>query len=403
MFVPNSIIASRLASENVGLWLDYDRTSLTIGIIVKLPTMAIKSILLGAPTIIHFAMTSGDDNYMSLGMSVKDTDDVPLIFVRPIKDEIESPGLIHLINENFARISITFFNDLNHSVAYGVVSLDVEIISEVKTWLLNGFRAPASYALLNILADSFYSELVKNYICDKKWPTRVASQMMEINELKSYPMSVYDNRLPSMYYDLSVGKDGSEGYVQEEMIARSLASLFRGDVIQSPLIMHGNKKRELTDVLAMDDLNVLLIESKSSGVVERGKLVSFSRSKSTTNRLLKEALGQIIGVAKKCSLGIKLVDCEREVEINAGHNKHIIIIIPELSLVEDGEPNQKVRKIYETTGCKVHVLDMHALINFIKLSRNHPPLFWAQLEDRFTCAYDNKTFNIQDVDSSLPM
>ncbi|MDU5838392.1 MAG: hypothetical protein E6Z53_15215 [Pantoea sp.] len=403
MFVPNSIIASRLASENVGFWLDYDRTSLTIGIIVKLPTMAIKSILLGAPVIIHFAMTSGDDNYISLGMSVKDTDDVPLIFVRPIKDEIESPGLIHLINENFARISITFFNDLNHSVAYGVVTLDVEIIREVKAWLIGGFIAPTSYAFLNILADSFFSEVVENYICDEKMPTKVASQEMKINEFKSYPMSVYDKYLPNMHYDLSVGKDGSEGYVQEEMIARSLVNLFRGDVIPSPLIMHGNKKRELTDILAVNGLNVLLIESKSSAVVERGRLVSFSRSKSITNRLLKEALGQITGVAKKCSLGVKLVDCEREVEINAGHNKHIIIIIPELSLVEDGEPNQKVRKIYEATGCKVHVLDMHALINFIKLSRNHPPLFWANLDDRFICAYDNKTFNIQDVDSSLPM
>lgn len=403
MFVPNSIIASRLASENVGFWLDYDRTNLTIGIIVKLPTMAIKSILLGAPVIIHFAMTSGDDNYMSLGMSVKDTDDVPLIFVRPIKDEIESPGLIHLINENFARISITFFNDLNHSVAYGVVTLDVEIIREVKAWLIGGFIAPASYAFLNVLVDSFFSKVVENYICDEKLPTKVASQSIEINEFKSYPMSVYDNHLPNMYYDLSIGKDGSEGYVQEEMIARSLVNLFGGDVIPSPLIMHGNKKRELTDVLALDGPNILLIESKSSGVIERGELVSFSRSKSTTNRLLKKALGQIIGVAKKCSLGIKLVDYEREVEINAGHNKHIIIIIPELSLVEDGEPNQKVRKIYEETGCKVHVLDMHALINFIKISRFHPPLFWANLEDRFTCAYDNKTFNIQDIDSSLPM
>lgn len=403
MFVPNSIIASCLTSENVGVWLDYDRTNLTIGIIVKLPTMAIKSILLGAPVIIHFAMASGDDNYMSLGMSVKDTDDAPLIFVRPIKDEVESPGLIHLINENFARVSITFFNELNHSVAYGVTKLDVEIIREVKAWLIDGFTVPASYDFLNVLADSFYSEVVKDYSCDKKLPTKVASQMMEINEFKSYPMSVYDKYLSNMYYDLSVGKDGSEGYVQEEMIARSLVNLFGANVIPSPLVMHGNKKRELTDVLAVDGLNVLLIESKSSGVVERGKLVSFSRSKSTTNRLLKEALGQIIGVAKKCSLGVKLVDYEKEVEINAGNNKHIIIIIPELPLVEDGEANQKVRKIYEVTGCKVHVLDMHALINFIKLSRNYPPLFWANLEARFTCAYDNKTFNIQDIDSSLPM
>lgn len=403
MFVPNSIISNRLASENVGFWLDYDSSSSTIGLIAKLPTMAIKSILLGAPTTIHFGMSSDDKNYISLGMSIKDTEEAPLIFTRPVKDELESPGLIHLINNNFVRVTLTFFNDLNHSVAYGVITLDAEFINSIKTILIDGFSTPPSFHLLNILADSFFLKVVPNYNCDESLPTKILSQCLKINELKSYPMSIYNNSLPDMHYNLSVGANGSEGYVQEEMLASALVAVFQDTVVPSPQIMHGQKKRELIDVLAIDGINVLMIESKSSGIVERGRLVSMARNKNTTNRLLREALGQVTGVAKLCSVGIELVDHDKGVVVNNENNKHIVIIIPELSLVEDGEFNQRVADIYHTTGCKVHVLDMHAFINFIKLSRNYPPLFWANLEDRFLCSYNNKTFNIRDVDSSLPM
>lgn len=403
MFVPNSIVTNRLASENVGFWLDYDSSSFTIGLIAKLPTMAIKSILLGAPIIIHFGVSSGDVNYISLGMSINDNEETPLIFIRPIKDELESPGLIHLINNNFARITLTFFNDLNHSVAYGVVKLETEFINSIKITLIDGFSTPSSLSLLNILADSFFSEVVPNYLCDEILPTKIISQYLVIDELKSYPLSIYNNSLPKMHYDLSVGANGSEGYVQEKMLASALVAVFQDTVTPSPKIMDGQKKRELIDILAVDGINILMIESKSSGIVERGRLVSMARHKSTTNRLLREALGQVTGVAKRCSVGVELVDNDKEVVINNKNNKHIVIIIPELSLVEGGESNQSANDIYDATGCKIHVLDMHAFINFIKLSRNHPPLFWANLEDRFWCSYNNKTFNIQDIDSSLPM
>ncbi|MGP6445317.1 hypothetical protein ACTZGI_21570 [Rahnella aceris] len=404
MFLPNKSITPYIESENIGFWFDYDFYTKTVGIIAKLPSSIIKSILVGAKVEIHFSFTMVKTIHLAIGMTIHDSDDNPVVYVSTVRDKKEIKGLRKLLNNEQKYITVTFFNELSHPVVWGDVELDRKFILRLKRNIDNGFSTTKTLKNSYEVSDSFYKVIVPNFECVVSYETQVISGFLKISNIKSILSSVIVPQLSDISYDLSEGENGSEGYVQEEMILHVLSYLFGDSVMKSPQVNYGEKVRELTDVVAIDEKNVILIESKASSIIEKGRLISSERAKSGVNGLLKKAIGQINGVAKMCVKGIEVYDDDERFSINSTNNIHILIVVSELNYNDpEKEFNRLTNDIYDRTGCKVHVMDIMALSNLVKISRLIKPLFWIILERRFKCSYENLTYNIKDIDSSLPI
>nr|HCI8568715.1 hypothetical protein [Klebsiella variicola] len=150
--------------------------------------------------------------------------------------------------------------------------------------------------------------------------------------------------------------------------------LFMNNVVSSPMIREGNKDREFTDIAVFDNNHILLIESKASAIIEKGRLTNSFRRESGTSKLIKKAISQVEGVSKLCHSGVEVnIGVENTNVIDSSNNIHIFIVVTELIYL-DQEPsfNELTNKIYDETGCKVQVVDLSSLINIIKLSRGMP-------------------------------
>ena len=342
--------------------------------------------------------------HLAIGMTIHDSDDNPVVYVSTVRDKKEIKGLRKLLNNEQKYITVTFFNELSHPVVWGDVELDRKFILRLKRNIDNGFSTTKTLKNSYEVSDSFYKVIVPNFECVVSYETQVISGFLKISNIKSILSSVIVPQLSDISYDLSEGENGSEGYVQEEMILHVLSYLFGDSVMKSPQVNYGEKVRELTDVVAIDEKNVILIESKASSIIEKGRLISSERAKSGVNGLLKKAIGQINGVAKMCVKGIEVYDDDERFSINSTNNIHILIVVSELNYNDpEKEFNRLTNDIYDRTGCKVHVMDIMALSNLVKISRLIKPLFWIILERRFKCSYENLTYNIKDIDSSLPI
>ena len=139
MFLPNKSITPYIESENIGFWFDYDFYTKTVGIIAKLPSSIIKSILVGAKVEIHFSFTMVKTIHLAIGMTIHDSDDNPVVYVSTVRDKKEIKGLRKLLNNEQKYITVTFFNELSHPVVWGDVELDRKFILRLKRNIDNGF------------------------------------------------------------------------------------------------------------------------------------------------------------------------------------------------------------------------------------------------------------------------
>lgn len=403
MFIPNSKISRYLSAESVGFWVDYAPDSKAVGLVCKLPLMILKSILLGAKVDLHFMFTEIPNRYLTIGVTVHDVEDNPSMYVYPIRDKIEIKGLNKLLEKK--RIEIAFYDDFSHPAISCATNLPLEFIEKLKILKNKGFTTVKDFFIGHAVTESCFKALHDSYESSSSLPTSIASCSLELYAIKSLLIGAHESVVNKIYYDLFDGKNGSEGYIQEDMIKYALSYLFMNNVVSSPMIREGNKDREFTDIAVFDNNDILLIESKASAIIEKGRLTNSFRRESGTSKLIKKAISQVEGVSKLCHSGVEVnIGVENTNIIDSSNNIHIFIVVTELIYL-DQEPsfNELTNKIYDETGCKVQVVDLSSLINIIKLSRGIPKAFWKHLEGRFELSYYNKTYNIRDIDSSLPV
>lgn len=404
MFLPNKHINLYLESENIGFWIDYSYEDKSVGIIVKIPFTAIKGILLNAKVEFHLAIASASSRHLCIGMTIYDIEENPAVYVTTIRDKREVKGLHKLLYGSYDNITLTFYNEFTHPVVWADVKFEDGFLEESKRLVNVGFSTTKSFKNSYEASDSFYKKIIPDFVCNNEYDTQINSSYLKLENIKSILSSVVVPGLSDLSYDLSEGENGSEGYVQEEMIAHALSYLFGDEVLRSPNIKQGDKTRELIDVAVIDSSSVLLIESKASAIIEKGKLVSLPRRNSNTYGLIKKAISQVEGVAKLCKNGVVFFTDGKNGEIMPSQNIHIIIVVSEIIYDDpDSQFNHSTNSIYDDNGCKVQLMDLGMLINFIKLSRMNKVRFWKKLDERFELSYKNLTYNIKDIDSSLPI
>lgn len=406
MYYPSGKLMKYVSSESIGIWISYSHDYNVVEIVAKMPLTTIKGILLGAKIEFHFSIITGLSRHLVLGLTVYDIIDNPTIYTYAIRDKIETKGLSKLCKGEYDSIKITIYDDFTSPTVWSFLNLSDDFIKSLRAEYRLGFSTIKNTDMSIKVTDALYAELMPHYEADNSYKSNTVTEQLSFNKLNNILAIHPDIRRTVFGYNLSEGKDGSEGYMQEDMVAYILSHVFGKDIIHPPLFIDGEKVRELTDVAVIDGDNTLLIESKGGGLIEKGRILDNFRRKSGVTKEINKAIRQVEGVSKRCLSDINLINSDSQyvATIKKESLKHIIIVVTEL-LYEDpnGDFNVRTNKIFSDTGCKVHVMSISALANFVKLARLHRGLFWACLNDRHKLSFDNLTYFIKDVDSSLPI
>lgn len=125
--------------------------------------------------------------------------------------------------------------------------------------------------------------------------------------------------------------DRNEGSVLEREVVTVLDSLFKKNLYLNPQIARVKGFRELTDIFALNDYGLFLIETKALGVIDRAGDKPMEKKVSGLQKQISTGIGQIVGAAKKINEGAKLYDKDfQEIQYKKKKFPHCIVLVSEL-------------------------------------------------------------------------
>ncbi|HHQ4314428.1 TPA: hypothetical protein ACSP7Z_005150, partial [Serratia fonticola] len=329
MFYPGGKLDKYLQSESIGFWIDYSYKEKSIELFSKMPLSTIKGIALGARLEFHFSYIEAGSRHLVLGMTVYDITDNPTIYAYAIRDKVEVRGLGKMLKGKYNKINLTIYDDFNHPAIWGSIKFSEKTLADVRAENANVFSTVKSFSISNEVTDVFYAGLIPRHESNENYTCKTITQEVSFDKINNIMSIVPNANTATLKYILSEGEKGSEGYVQEDMVVYILSHIFGGDILHSPLHMDGEKKRELTDVIINDGNNVLIVESKGGGIIEKGKILDNFRRKSGITKEITKAIRQIEGVSKRCLKGVEIINEAGVVigKVNKENNKHVLIVV----------------------------------------------------------------------------
>ncbi|BET65049.1 hypothetical protein [Yersinia pseudotuberculosis] len=396
-----SKLITYLNNEITGLWINEENS--TVDVILKTNLPIIKSVWLGAPVELVISLCT-QNNTLALALIIYDNKENPFIVTYPPREEEEINGLGILLSGEYRKLTLSLYD------AHTIKTLELTVQPPKKT-PCDLYGSIFTDGLFSFQLISEYKQGIQllNDLNDFLSPYNLSHNTMKIARVplnvidkKAFSTEIHEPNDTVLSYEVTVSKDGSEGYEQEDHINHALRQLFSfEDVFVSPTIIEGTKERELVDSLVVDEGNILSIQSKAASLIEVGlkshqKLCSIYKKKSL------QGLNQVAGVIPLLENDLSIKYNGNEHLIKKRKNIYHLVIISDLLLDKDGDKNvfDKVQEFYTNKGCKALVMSLDGLVNFIKLSRLHKPLFWAMMEEKFQASLKHKTVLIRDIDSS---
>lgn len=389
----NTKILAYLNNELHGVWIDNENRN--IHIILKSSLPVIKSVWSGAP--IHLLVgLSTKKNILVIGMQIEDNVDNPFLLAYPPREEDEIKGLDLLLSGHYDGIQLTIFD--SHTMR--VMDLQVNVPENLPDKYLEKFCANF-YSLSSGFREGneAMDEFCNNALTVNE---KIISLPLSIIDKKAYLASVYEPNDTKLTYEFSDSKNGSEGYEQEALINHALRQVFSPEeVFFSPGIIEGSKKRELVDILVVENDCVLSIQSKASSLIEMG-LKSHEKLCSMYKKKALQGIGQVKGVIPILNDDVVINHNGSDFFIKRQSCVYHLVIISDLVLEKADAENiyEEISSLKESKGAKVLVMSLDGLVNFIKLSRLNKLIFWKMLETKYNFSIKNRTILIKDIDSS---
>ena len=156
------------------------------------------------------------------------------------------------------------------------------------------FFLASETSFVNKLIDSFCYAINPEYGTKKVYEVNVCSEKIEVEDISTILLMSH-RYSRNINYKISGDK---EGITQEKQIDYFLKSMFFEKVYHSPKVFIGNKKRELTDIVAIKKERFYLVESKAASVNDSGFEGTVSRKQARTLKHTKKAVNQLEGAIK---------------------------------------------------------------------------------------------------------
>lgn len=184
-----------------------------------------------------------------------------------------------------------------------------------------------------------------------------------------------------------------EGQIFNDQVAALLIRLFDNSIFLNPQAQIDKNKRELTDIICLENDYIVIIETKVQSVFE---FRNPDKINASIIKNIDKAINQLTGannwLEKKC----KVFDNKNNVlTINSNLPTFNIILVSEYPTFDDDDTTfHKIKASFDKNGIIINILDMQMLEMLIKASRGDKKLFLSNLIEIFKLSIKNKTLNI---------
>lgn len=359
--------------------------------LIKAPTPSLKALIMGCPIQLLFGKK---DNYLCVGVRIKDMPDTPLIVSGAQIVSEEHNALFQAMAQK--SFPIFLFNEMDVCVASSTVNISdkdslnlYELMGDNISLLYTGdFDDAVSHA---IDCFDFSVDKTKTYTNAHKIP--IVEIAPKISEWKTNEIYFINK---DSYHEINISSV-AEGEIFENTIWGSLESVFPTSLYKSPQVQRGDNKREFTDVFAFHEYGSFLIEAKDLSIIQVGFNKNEVRRLASIQKQVEKAIKQLIGATNAFKRGDMLFDNHgNEIYVDRSIPPHCIILITELMTCGDWNKISKLLiDAVEQTGALFHLFDLREFIALLKQSSGDPKLIDYNLLERCNFFMENKSVLIR--------
>ncbi|MHA7846201.1 hypothetical protein [Serratia sp. D1N4] len=361
-----------------------------LAILIKAPTTSIKAMITGC----DFDVILGvENNILCYSLRIFDTIDTPLFISGCIINEEEIVATRKLTKEKKAIVYL--FNELDFCIGWSRFSIELgntgveEKFFEKSGALYRGEIDDKCNHAMDCLRLSIEQDGAKpNPELIELYKMTIKTERWNINTL----IVIGQHESNSIELD-----NPNEGEMLERAIWSSLESVFPLTIYKSPRVKIGDKVRELTDVLAFDDLECILIESKDLSVISSGIQRKSDRRVKGIQNQAKTAIGQLVGACNALGRG-EIISSASGEELDVGRSgpHHCIALVTEISHYGDWTiVTDELMKAFRQTRSFFHLMDLRELVALLKVSKGDPRRLRVNLVKRFKLFVEKKSVHIR--------
>lgn len=363
MHMPSSRVLVKMRSEVASSWYVPTNGGKEVALLVKTTTTSIKALLAGCSLGLVFGKHEG---HLCKGVRIYDIPEQPLLIAGVQREHEEHLALVETIRRRI--IPIFLFGEMDVCLAWANLTLSEEnaqsmllFVGPVDELYVGPFTEAASHCL-----DCFSYSIDKSQVINSAHHVETLEVQARLSEWTAGHLSfIGDQEAHTILID-----NRNEGEMLENAIWASLESVFQTGLYKSPQVQIGLKTRELTDVLAIYQLGVFLIEAKDLSVLQAGYERPQSRRTIGVQKQVAKAIGQLVGASKCIKRGERVASSNSiPIEVNRTKPLHCIVLLTEL--MPDGDWSSLVTQLINAmteTGDFFHVLDLTELIMLLKCS-----------------------------------
>ncbi|HFS6714806.1 TPA: hypothetical protein ACH1K7_001969 [Proteus mirabilis] len=380
MHIPSYRVSEEMHSTSASVWYvpAIDSES-PFAILIKAPTSSIKAIISQCKVNLVFAKELG---VLCKGIRIHDMPDSPIMFYDIQRHHEDHLALINILNKGI-HIPVFIYNEMDWCLAWTYASLEKEKIEQTIDLIgdINLLHNIDDRKEISRILDCFVFTTDKSQNYDN-------THLINLSELDIYfeTWNVIDNSLVGLNESYSVTiDDKNEGETFEKAAWASIESIFPLSIYKSPNVIVGEKKRELTDILAYCNEATFLIEVKDISILQAGFNRDSDRKTKGVQKQIKKAIQQLIGAVGSLNKNYLIMDSnDKKIKIINSDIKHCVVLVTEI--MEYGDWSEIYKSIVlasKNSKAFFHVMDFREFVLILKSCNGNIKKINTNLIERF--------------------
>jgi hypothetical protein len=191
--------------------------------------------------------------------------------------------------------------------------------------------------------------------------------------------------------------DKDEGSILEKEVTIILDDLFKQKLYLNPQIARAKGYRELTDVLAIYDNGLFLIESKALGVIDSTPNKPMEKKVKGLQKQISTGIDQLVGASKKITVNTKIYDKHlEEIIFDRAPFLHCIILVSELFPFGDWKAIEyKIFNAMAENRIYLNVFDLREFMQYVGFARGSADRLNLMLIERVEAFMENENIHMR--------
>lgn len=329
-------------------------------LLIKGATLALKYVISGRP--LKLALFRIGADWLAYGVEVPDDPDHPALLWSILETQDELTALKALVA---SPACVAFlFNEAVVNVAWANVTIDLSD-ERLASLVRDTVPADANDSRPTLAVQKLFAESGDERPTGDGRVYLELPQVAEWHPIQSYYLAGRMGRSPISIFEKN------EGAQQEHLALWLIDNLQPEGAVRNPDVHEPKGKREFSDLVLNHDYGPFLIESKALALLSRPSLPSRAELTADVVKHVRKATKQLVGGVKNLKRGYPITDHNgREVQINRTHPPHLIVLVPDLSLLgeETDLGPSHWQSVMKSTGGFYHILDPVELLRMVQVA-----------------------------------